>query len=90
VQAIDRLRAATLDGPGELDPELRRAAAAGTLDGPAGDFVRKVHTGAHRMVDADVLALREAGWNDEAIFELTVAAALGAGLERLDAGLRAR
>jgi hypothetical protein len=89
VEAIARLREATLDGPGELEPEVRRAAAAGTLTGPAGDYVRKVHGGAYRIADADLDALRREGWSEERIFELTVAAALGAGLARLDAGLAA-
>jgi alkylhydroperoxidase family enzyme len=38
---------------------------------------------AFRVVDADVDALRAAGWSDEQIFELTVATALSVGLERL-------
>jgi alkylhydroperoxidase family enzyme len=44
---------------------------------------------AYRIVDADTEALAQAGWSDEAIFELTLAASLGAGLRRLDAGLAA-
>jgi alkylhydroperoxidase family enzyme len=43
-----------------------------------------VHRHAYRVVDADVEALRDAGWSEEAIFELTIAAALGAGLRRLE------
>jgi alkylhydroperoxidase family enzyme len=35
------------------------------------------------VVDADVDALREAGLNDEQIFELTIATALQQGLRRL-------
>jgi len=46
-------------------------------------YVEKVRLHAYRVVDADVDALRTAGWSDEQIFELTVATALAAGLERL-------
>lgn len=72
-------------GPGELAPGLRRAAAGGgPLPEPAQRYVDKVHRHAYRVVDADVEVLRDAGWSEEAIFELTIAAALGAGLRRLE------
>jgi hypothetical protein len=41
------------------------------------------------VTDADTAALRAAGYSDDAIFELTVAVALGAGLLRRDVGLAA-
>ncbi len=41
------------------------------------------------MSDADARRLLEAGYSEDAIFELTVAAALGAAGERLEAGMRA-
>jgi alkylhydroperoxidase family enzyme len=44
---------------------------------------------AYRVTDAQVDELRAAGLGEDEIFELTVAAAAGAGLERLEAGLRA-
>ena len=87
---VRKLREATLESPGELDPALRGAAAAGgPLPEPAQRYVDTVRRHAYRVVDGDVDALREAGWSDEAIFELTLAAALGAGLDRLAAGLEA-
>jgi alkylhydroperoxidase family enzyme len=83
--AIERLRAAALDGPGELEPSLRRkAAAGGPLREPAQRYVDKVRLHAYRIVDADLEELRAAGWSEEDIFELTIAAALGAGLRRLE------
>ena len=42
-----------------------------------------------RVTDAQVEALRAADFSEDDVFELTVAAAVGAGLERLDAGLQA-
>ena len=44
---------------------------------------------AYRVTDAQVDELRAAGLDEDEIFELTVAAAVGAGLDRLDAGLAA-
>ena len=52
-------------------------------------YVETVRGGAWRVVDADVEALGSAGLSEDEVFELTVAAAVGAGLERLEAGLRA-
>ena len=45
--------------------------------------MEKVRRHAYRVVDADVEALRAAGWSEEQLFELTVATALSVGLERL-------
>jgi alkylhydroperoxidase family enzyme len=44
---------------------------------------------AYRVTDADVAALRQAGHSDDSLFEITVAAAVGAALHRLDRGLAA-
>ena len=47
-------------------------------------YLEKVRERAYTVVDADVDALREAGFSEEAIFEQTVAVAIGEGLRRLD------
>jgi alkylhydroperoxidase family enzyme len=52
-------------------------------------YVETVSRNAYRVTDAQVEALRASGLSEDEIFELTVAAAVGAGLERLDAGMRA-
>ena len=44
---------------------------------------------AYRVTDAQIEALRAGGFSEDDVFELTVASAVGAGLERLDAGLHA-
>ena len=44
---------------------------------------------AYRVTDAQVDELRAAGLGEDEIFEVTVAAAVGAGLDRLEAGLAA-
>jgi alkylhydroperoxidase family enzyme len=38
---------------------------------------------AHRVTDADLQELRETGCSEDVLFEITVSAALGAGLGRL-------
>jgi alkylhydroperoxidase family enzyme len=54
----------------------------------AAAYAATVWRHAYRVTDAQVEALRAAELSEDDIFELTVAAAVGAGLERLDAGLR--
>jgi len=54
-----------------------------------GSYLDKVRTGAYRIVDEDVEALKAAGCSEDAIFEQTVAVAVGEGLRRLEAGMRA-
>jgi alkylhydroperoxidase family enzyme len=56
---------------------------------PAAAYVETVRRNAYRVTDAQVDALRAAGLSEDEIFELTVAAAVAAGLERRDAGMRA-
>ena len=50
-------------------------------------YLEKVRNAAYKVTDADVQALKDAGYSDDEIFEQTVAAAVGAGLHRLDQGL---
>jgi alkylhydroperoxidase family enzyme len=51
-------------------------------------YLDKVRRHAYEVTDEDVQALKDAGHSEDEIFEYTVAAAVEAGLERLDAGLR--
>ncbi len=44
---------------------------------------------AYKTTDAHVAALKQAGYSEDAIFELTLSAALGAGMARLERGLAA-
>lgn len=79
------LQATVLSGPGTTEPGLRAAAAANNgLSGPSADYVAKVHKQATTVEDADVRALLDSGLSEDQVFELTVAAATGAGLSRLD------
>lgn len=51
-------------------------------------YLDTVRRHAYRVTDEQVAELLAAGLTEDEIFELTVAAAVAAGLERLDAGLR--
>jgi alkylhydroperoxidase family enzyme len=88
---MERLVRTAVDGPGELDPGVRRAAfgAATIDDAGAAAYVDKVVRHAYRVTDADVEALIRSGWSEAQVLELTIAAALGAGRRRLDAGIAA-
>ena len=55
----------------------------------AAAYTATVQRHAYRVTDTQVEALRAAELSEDEIFELTVAAAVGAGLDRLDAGMRA-
>jgi len=52
-------------------------------------YVDKVARHAYKVTDDDLAALQRAGHSDDALFEVTVAAALGAALGRLERGLAA-
>jgi hypothetical protein len=95
---VDRV----LNGPGETDPVLRREIEAqaaqlslrspqpGVQVPPAlATYVKKVALYAYKTTEEDIEALRKAGYSEDAIFEITVSAALGAGMIRLEQGLAA-
>jgi alkylhydroperoxidase family enzyme len=71
---IERLREAAR--PDSSVPEAARA------------YVDTVRRNAYLVTDADVEELKAAGYDEDRIFELTVAAVVAAGLERRDAALR--
>ncbi len=85
-----RLQKSVLSGPGTLDPEVRQHAAS-TVDVPdeLASYVQKVSRYAYKVTDDDMALLRQKGYSEDQIFELTVSVALGAGLSRLEAGLKA-
>jgi alkylhydroperoxidase family enzyme len=101
---LDMGRRHMLTHPGVTSPELRAAAesvgarAFGAerprLDVPdeLAPYLEKVARHAYKICDEDVLALNRAGYDDEAVFELTVCCAMGAacaGVEALFAVLHA-
>src|SRR5712671_4499407 len=100
-----RLVDSVLATPGHTAGELRhavlgRAARLGGGRDPAGrpangvptplaGYVDKVALLAYKVTDEDLTAMQQAGNSDDVLFEVTVSAALGAGLGRLERGLSA-
>jgi len=98
----DELRAAVtraiLEGAGHASAAERRLAYDGEgAPGAVAAYVAKVRDHAYKVTDEDVAALRAAGLDDDRIFELSVAAAVGkatrqraSAVAALDAALAAR
>jgi alkylhydroperoxidase family enzyme len=85
---MERLKRIVLHSPGRLEPSIREAACNGAdLPGVLGRYVKKVAYAAHEITDRDIAALRDAGYTEDQIFEVTVSAAMGTGLLRLEVGL---
>lgn len=95
-----QLQEAVLDSPGETASALRHAiqeqaaqwschstAAVGQIPQEVLAYVKKVALHAYKTTTEDIEALRNAGYSEDALFELTLSAALGAGMVRLERGL---
>src|SRR5688500_9212856 len=80
---LSELRKAVLASPGVTTPALRRAVAErGDVPAAIADYVATLHEHADRVAMADLESLQRAGYHDDAIFEITVAAAVGAASHR--------
>ena len=79
-------RTAVLEGPGTVDPRVRQQVAAGQPPVALATLVRKVRDCAYLVTDEGVDALRSA-YSEEQLFEVIVAAAVGAAEHRLRAAL---
>lgn len=96
---VDKLRDTTLNSAGATSSDTRskilqwasqldnNSDAASDLPEIVKNYVRKVSLYAYKTTDEDVQRLRDAGYSEDAIFEITVAASLGAGIKRLNTGL---
>lgn len=60
-----------------------------TLPEALQDYVQKVVAESHKVTDRDISELRNAGYSEDFVFEITVAASLGSGLRRFRAGIDA-
>jgi hypothetical protein len=90
----DALRRRVLQQQGETDVALRQAAAARAAGGPPIDppydsLAHQIGVAASRVTDEQVASVVETAGGQDAAFELIIAAAVGAGLYRWQAGLRA-
>ncbi|GAA2757892.1 carboxymuconolactone decarboxylase family protein [Actinopolymorpha rutila] len=87
---VANLRHAVLDAPATTEPALRAAAATGELvPEPWQPYAQAVRDASYRITGADIDRLIAAGCSQDQIFEVTVAAALGAALRGFDAGRKA-
>ena len=85
----DRVIRLVLDGAGEADSTLRRAAADGHgVPADLQSLVEKIHANAYKVTDDDVAQL-QTKYSEDQLFEIIVSASLGASRRRLEAGLRA-
>ena len=91
-QPLSHLQAATrqavVDGPGSTDSALRCQVASGQPPSELAILVQKIRDHAYKVTDDDVDALR-AHYSEDQLFELMVAAAVGAAEYRLKAALAA-
>lgn len=103
-ELFQRLRESVLESPGTTHPELRRAleSRVARASGRRGrehqpdaipevlrTYVDKLARHAYQITEDDLAALQRAGYSEDAIFELSIAAAIGAGAGRLERGLAA-
>ena len=87
---VEALRRAVFESPGSTEPAVRVAAGSGgQLPEPVGSYAEMGRDRSYRITDSDLARLTAAGLSDDAIFEITIAAAAGAALQRLDAGMLA-
>lgn len=98
---VQNLRTALLENPGHTPQELRssveaQAASMSGRPGPAGSvpddlaaYIEKVARYAYKVTDEDVQELLRAGYTEDELFEVTLSAALGAAMARMECGLRA-
>ncbi len=97
---VQRLTQSVLDTPGDAASALRRAvlerakhpgggsAAQGALPPALASYVDKVARHAYKVTDAEVESL-QASHSEDTLFEVTVAATVGAALHRLERGMAA-
>ncbi len=97
---IRQLRDSVLTSAGETTPEERQRVALwsvaleqGTahqpMPEPLAKVLAKVVHSPYKVTDEDIQALREAGYSEDAIFELILSAAVGIAMRRYERGMAA-
>lgn len=95
-----RLETSILQSPGHTSTDLRQAVfergkhpgaptSGNAIPEELTGYVDTVARHAYKVTDADVAKLKQAGHSDDALFEITVVAAVGAAMHRLERGLAA-
>jgi len=87
-ELLTATRRAAIDGAGSTDSSLRRQVAAGEPPAELAVLVKKIRDRAYTVTDDDVNVLR-ARYTEDQLFELIVAAAMGAAADRANAALDA-
>ncbi len=93
---VQKLVDSVLRRPAQCSPQLRQdvagfaAACSGADRAPnplpeaLRPYLEKVTRYAYKVTDKDVTRLKSAGYSEDELFELTICAALGSGLARLE------
>lgn len=93
---VQKLLSSLLGAEGRSDPELRRAAidyganaagstrAVGELPAALDPYLDKLMHSPYKIVDRDLTDLQAAGFSEDDIFEVTVAASVGTAHGRLE------
>ena len=99
-ETIRQLCDSVLTSDGVTSPEERQKIAGWSanpdqgpasqqLSEPLAKIITKVTLYAYKVTDEDIQALREAGYCEDAIFELVTSAAVGAAMRRYEQGMAA-
>ena len=87
-KGLARLKQRVLQDPAVTTPKERQEAFTGGAEDPTlASYLKKVQDAAYRVTDEEVQGLLTRH-SEDALFELTISAALGAATQRLEAGLR--
>jgi hypothetical protein len=100
-EKVAKVVQALLTGPAHVTPSLRQAIAARTaivdeavppveaVPDYLSVYLDKIALCAYRITDEDIQHLKNVGYDEDEIFEITLCAALGTGLIRVERGLAA-
>ena len=92
---MEKAIASLLGSPGETDTSLRQAVfdrvrvGNGEVPEKLRALLEKIADRPWTVSDEDITRLLQAGYSEDQIYELVLAAAAGAGMRRFEAGLRA-
>lgn len=96
---VQQLLTALFSGPGRTPSALRHHIVAygeniagvnttpGEIPTNLTTYLDKVTRAAYKVTDKDISQLKEAGYSEEEIYEITLSAAVGSGLGRMKQGL---
>ena len=88
LELLEATKSASLNGPGKTESVLRQAVARGEPPPELAALVEKIRRWAYRVTDEDLAGLR-AKYDEDQLFELIVAASVGAADERSRAAFKA-